>query len=171
MKKKKQLLLQTACLSFTLFIQVPVWFYFNLGVKLLLSKSASWEDWTFDPPCWQDQHCSTTELNRLHIYVRICLNYKSSSYYPAFKLTQTQEDFGDAIDFSTFCGAEPDTGAAVMCPGYLGSPMVCTSTLVDPPSNATTWVLAGFQSYTYVCNTPGNYQLNRTSEAMLQVPT
>jgi hypothetical protein len=68
---------------------------------------------------------------------------------------QTQEDFGDAIDFSVFCAGEPDTSTAVMCPGYVGSPLICTSQLVDPPTNETSWVLAGFQSYTFACGTPG----------------
>ena len=73
-------------------------------------------------------------------------------YFETFLVVQKQEDFGELIDFSAFCGAEPETGTAVMCPGYVGSPVVCVSGESD---TAGQWVLAGFQSYTYLCDTPG----------------
>jgi hypothetical protein len=73
-------------------------------------------------------------------------------YLETFLVVQKQEDFGELIDFSAFCGAEPETGTAVMCPGYVGSPVVCLSGESD---TAGQWVLAGFQSYTYLCDTPG----------------
>ncbi len=73
-------------------------------------------------------------------------------YFETFLFVQKQEDFGELIDFSAFCGAEPETGTAEMCPGYVASPVVCLSGESD---TAGQWVLAGFQSYTYLCDTPG----------------
>ena len=40
------------------------------------------------------------------------------------------------------------SGTAVMCPGYTGSPLVC-------PDAEGSLVLAGLQSFTYSCLTPG----------------
>ena len=48
------------------------------------------------------------------------------------------------MGYATFCAGEEGTGTAVMCPGYTGSPLACTR-----PDNST--VLAGLQSFTYVC--------------------
>ena len=45
------------------------------------------------------------------------------------------------------CGGEEDTGTAVMCPGYTGSPLVCPE--------GEEMVLAGLQSFTYSCGTQG----------------
>ena len=47
--------------------------------------------------------------------------------------------------WATMCGGEEDTGTAVMCPGYTGSPVVCPE--------GEEMVLAGLQSFTYSCGT------------------
>ena len=49
--------------------------------------------------------------------------------------------------WATMCGGEEDTGTAVMCPGYTGSPLVCPE--------GEEMVLAGLQSFTYSCGTQG----------------
>jgi len=51
------------------------------------------------------------------------------------------------MGFGTMCAADP-SGNAAMCPGYTGSPLVC-------PDETGNWVLAGLQSYTWSCLTPG----------------
>jgi len=55
---------------------------------------------------------------------------------------------GDLIDFTSFCGTNSETDKAEMCPGYLGSPMLCSSENGGE-------VLAGLQSATYQCGEPG----------------
>ena len=47
------------------------------------------------------------------------------------------------MGYGTMCAGDGDTGTAVMCPGYTGSPLVCDQ------------VLAGLQSFTYSCFTQG----------------
>ena len=89
-------------------------------------------------------------------------------YFYFLSIFQKNEDFGENIDFSTFCAAEPENGTAVMCPGYVGSPLVCAS---GAPDTAGEMVLAGFQSYTYMCDTPGILYIHSlASPAQLYVP-
>ena len=47
--------------------------------------------------------------------------------------------------WATMCGGEEDSGTAVMCPGYTGSPLLCPE--------GEEMVLAGLQSFTYSCGT------------------
>ena len=53
------------------------------------------------------------------------------------------------MGYGAMCGGEPGSGTAVMCPGYTGSPLLCS----DPGTGDI--VLAGLQSFTYSCLTPG----------------
>ena len=52
------------------------------------------------------------------------------------------------------CAGAEETGTAVMCPGYTGSPLLCED--VDTGEV----VLAGLQSYTWACGT----QVRRTHD-------
>jgi len=52
---------------------------------------------------------------------------------------KTIDNIGPNIGFASFCGGSNEDNRAEMCPGYTGSPLVCGG------------VLAGLQSYTYVC--------------------
>merc|ERR1712212_139027 len=56
-------------------------------------------------------------------------------------------ELADNIGFSTFCGISSASNMAEMCPGYTGSPLICPTERGD--------VLAGFQSYTFACQTVG----------------
>ena len=49
------------------------------------------------------------------------------------------------LGFATQCAGAEETGTAVMCPGYTGSPLICE----DRDTGET--VLAGLQSYTWAC--------------------
>jgi len=60
---------------------------------------------------------------------------------------EANTEIGAGINFSTFCAIDEETNMAEMCPGYFGSPVVCTDGTQD--------VLAGFQSYTFACKTTG----------------
>ena len=52
------------------------------------------------------------------------------------------------MGYATMCAGDGVSGTAVMCPGYTGSPLVCS----DDQGND---VLAGLQSFTYSCFTEG----------------
>ncbi|XP_023343330.1 urokinase-type plasminogen activator [Eurytemora carolleeae] len=60
---------------------------------------------------------------------------------------QANPEIGSDVSFSTFCGINPATNTAEMCPGFVGSPVLCNNGQQD--------ILAGFQSYTMACNKEG----------------
>ena len=51
------------------------------------------------------------------------------------------------LGFATMCAGAEETGTAVMCPGYTGSPLLCED------ADTGEVVLAGLQSYTWACGT------------------
>ena len=51
------------------------------------------------------------------------------------------------LGFATQCAGSEETGTAVMCPGYTGSPLICED------GDTGEAVLAGLQSYTWACGT------------------
>ena len=52
------------------------------------------------------------------------------------------------MGYGMICAGSKGTGTAEMCPGYTGSPLVCTR-----PDNST--VLTGLQAFTYSCMEQG----------------
>ena len=67
------------------------------------------------------------------------------------------------LGFATQCAGAEETGTAVMCPGYTGSPLICE----DGDTGET--VLAGLQSYTWACGTQvrSNIMMVRQTEMVI----